>query len=177
MNTNYNEIDKNNYNEYIEKILNIYRLSSKDSSILFNIKIENYKCYCSMSIIGRAGDKQEFSDVILDFDDKFFPEFLDVLVTKINNDVRIKVKDIVNLDGDSLVAFRMVTDNNDLFTIDGLSMEDAKHFEKICSDEFKSEAKGVYQINDTHGIGSFKMFLLMISVLVAAFLGIIAIFK
>ena len=92
MNTNYNEIDKNNYNEYIEKILNIYRLSSKDSSILFNIKIENYKCYCSMSIVGRAGDKQEFSDVILDFDDKFFPEFLDVLVTRINNDVRIKVK-------------------------------------------------------------------------------------
>lgn len=177
MNTNYNEIDKNNYNEYIEKVLNIYRLSSKDSSILFNIKIDNYKCYCSMSIIGRAGDKQEFSDVILDFDENFFPEFLDVLVTKINNDVRIKVKDIVNLDGDSLVVFRMVTDNNDLFTIDGLSMDDAKHFEKLCSDGFKSEAKGVYQINDTHGIGSFKMFLLMLSVLVAAFLGIITIFK
>ena len=123
MNTNYNEIDKNNYNEYIEKILNIYRLSSKDSSILFNIKIENYKCYCSMSIIGRAGDKQEFSDVILDFDDKFYPEFLDILVTKINNEVRIKVKDIVNLDGDSLVAYRMVTDNNDLFTIDGLEIK------------------------------------------------------
>ena len=49
MNTNYNEIDKNNYNEYIEKILNIYRLSSKDSSILFNIKIENYKCYCRIN--------------------------------------------------------------------------------------------------------------------------------
>ena len=96
MNTNYNELKKENYNEYIEKILNIYRLSSKDSSILFNIKIENYKCYCSMSIIGRSGDKQEFSDVILDFDETIFPEFLDILVTKINTDVRIKVKDIVN---------------------------------------------------------------------------------
>ena len=38
MNTNYNELKKENYNEYIEKILNIYRLSSKDSTILFNIK-------------------------------------------------------------------------------------------------------------------------------------------
>ena len=177
MNTNYNELKKENYNEYIEKILNIHRLSSQDSSILFNIKIENYKCYCSMSIIGRAGDKQEFSDVILDFDDKFYPEFLDILVTKINNEVRIKVKDIVNLDGDSLVAYRMVTDNNDLFTIDGLSMEDANHFKELCSDEFQSEAKGVHQITDTHGIGSMKMFLLMISVLVAAFIGVIAIFK
>jgi hypothetical protein len=130
-----------------------------------------------MSIIGRAGDKQEFSDVILDFDDKFYPEFLDILVTKINNEVRIKVKDIVNLDGDSLVAYRMVTDNNDLFTIDGLSMEDANHFKELCSDEFQSDAKGVHQITDTHGIGSMKMFLLMISVLVAAFIGVIAIFK
>ena len=177
MNTNYNEIDKNNYNEYIEKILNIYRLSSKDSSILFNIKIENYKCYCSMSIIGRSGDKQEFSDVILDFDDKFFPEFLDVLVSKFNNDVRVKVKDIVNLDGDSLVAYRMITENNDLFTIDGLSMEDANHFKELCSDEFQSESKGVNQITNTHGIGSFSMFLLMISILVVTFIGIIAIFK
>lgn len=177
MNTNYNEIDKNNYNEYIEKILNIYRLSSKDSSILFNIKIENYKCYCSMSIVGRAGDKQEFSDVILDFDDKFFPEFLDVLVTRINNDVRIKVKDIVNLDDDSLVAYRMVTDNNDLFTIDGLSLEDANHFKELCSDEFQSENKGINQITDNHGIGSMKMFILMLSILVIAFIGIVTIFK
>lgn len=176
MNTNYNEIDKNNYNEYIEKILNIYRLSSKDSSILFNIKIENYKCYCSMSIVGRSGDKQEFSDVILDFDENFFPDFLDILVTKINNDVRIKVKDIVNLDGDSLVAYRMITENNDLFTIDGLSMEDAMHFKELCSDEFQSESKGINQITDTHGIGSMKMFILMISILVISFIGIITIF-
>lgn len=175
MNT-YNELSKNDYNDYIEKILNIYRLSSKDSSILFNIKIEDYKCYCCMSIVGRSGDKQEFSDVILDFDDNFFKEFLDVLVSKINYDVRIKVKDIVNLDGDSLVAFRMVTDNNDLFTIDGLSMEDALHFKELCSDEFKSEAKGINQITN-HGIGNVQMFLLMIAVLVASFIGMVMVFK
>lgn len=177
MNTNYNELKKENYNEYIEKILNIYRLSSKDSSILFNIKIENYKCYCSMSIIGRSGDKQEFSDVILDFDETIFPEFLDILVTKINTDVRIKVKDIVNLDGDSLVAYRMVTDNNDLFSIDGLSLEDANHFKELCSDEFLSESKGTNQITNTHGVGSFKMFILMIAILIASFIGIVSIFK
>ena len=37
MNSNLNELNKNEYNDYIEKILNIYRLSNKDSSILFNI--------------------------------------------------------------------------------------------------------------------------------------------
>ncbi len=177
MNTDYNVLNKNEYNEYIDKILNIYRLSSKDSSILFNIKIENLKCYCSMSIIGRSGDKQEFTDVILDFDDNFFQDFLDILVTKINYDVRIKVKDIVNLDGDSLVAYRMITDNNDMFSIDGLSLEDAKHFKELCSDEFKSEAKGVVQLTDNHGVSSVKMFILMIIVLIISFVGIVTIFK
>ena len=177
MDTNYNVLNKNDYNEYIEKVLNVYRLSSKDSSILFNIKIENYKCYCTMSIIGRSGDKQEFSDVIFDYDENFFSEFLDVLVSKINYNVRIKVKDIVNLDGDSLVAYRMVTENNDLFSIDGLSIEDAKHFKELCSDEFKSEAKGINQLADTHGVSSVKMFLLMIIILVISFVGIVAVFK
>ena len=71
----------------------------------------------------------------------------------------------------------MITENNDLFTIDGLSMEDANHFKELCSDEFQSESKGVNQITNTHGIGSFSMFLLMISILVVTFIGIIAIFK
>lgn len=176
MNSNLNELNKNEYNDYIEKILNIYRLSNKDSSILFNIKLDNLKCYCSMSIIGRSGDKQEFSDVILDYDNNLFPEFLDILVTKFNRDVRVKVKDIVNLDGDSLVAYRMVTDDNDLFTIDGLNLEDAYHLKELCSDDFQSEAKGIHQISDTHGIGSFKMFLLMIFILTVSFVGIVAFF-
>lgn len=176
MNFNLNELNKNEYNDYIEKILNIYRLSNKDSSILFNIKLDNLKCYCSMSIIGRSGDKQEFSDVILDFDNNLFPEFLDILVTKFNRDVRVKVKDIVNLDGDSLVAYRMITDDNDSFTIDGLSLEDAMHLKELCSDDFLSESKGIHQISDTHGIGSLKMFLLMILVLTLSFVGIVAFF-
>lgn len=165
------ELNKNEYNDYIEKILNIYRLSNKDSSILFNIKIENLKCYCSMSIIGRDGDKQEFSDVILDFDNTLFPEFLDVLVLKFNKEVKVKVKDIVNLDDDSLVAFRMVTEDNDLFSIDGLSPEDANHLKKLCSDD--SLTINENKITDNHGIGSFKMFMLMIFIIVISFVGIV----
>ena len=171
-----NELNKNEYNEYIEKILNVYRLSNKDSSILFNVKIENLKCYCSMSIIGQNGDKQEFSDVIFDYDNTLFPEFINILVTKFNRDVCVKVKDIVNLDGDSLVAYRMITDNNDLFSIDGLSLEDANKLKALCSDDFQSEAKGINQITDNHGMGSFKMFLLMIFVLAISFVGIVTFF-
>ena len=92
------------------------------------------------------------------------------------NDEDTNFKDIVNLDGDSLVAYRMVTDDNDLFTIDGLNLEDAYHLKELCSDDFQSEAKGIHQISDTHGIGSFKMFLLMIFILTVSFVGIVAFF-
>ena len=70
----------------------------------------------------------------------------------------------------------MITDNNDLFSIDGLSLEDANHLKDLCSDDFQSEAKGIHQISDTHGIGNFKMFLLMIFILTISFVGIIAFF-
>ena len=161
------------YNNYIEKVLNIYRLSNKDSSILFNIKIENLKCYCSMSIIGINGDKQEFSDVILDFNNTLFPDFLDVLVKKFNEEINVKVKDIVNLDGDSLVAYRMVTENNDLFSIDGLSPEDANHLKEICNGDHLNESTIENKITDNHGIGSFKMFLLMLFIIIISFVGIV----
>lgn len=175
MNLNYNELNKNSYNDYIEKILNIYRLSNKDSSILFDLKIEDYKCYCKMCIISQSGDKQEFCDVILDCDEEFYKNFLDVLVTKFNNDVRVKIKDIVNLDKDSLVTYRMITENNDLFSIDGLSMEHAKHLKQLCSDDFQSESKGINQLTNIAGFGSLKMFVLMIMTLVVSFVGIVII--
>ena len=39
-----------------------------------------------------------------------------------------------------------ITNDNAVFCADG----------ELCSDEFQSESKGINQITDTHGIGSFK---------------------
>ncbi len=132
---NFDLIDKNNYYEFVEKIVDIFKLSSKTSSILFNMKISNYKVYIDLSIVDQSGEKKEYNEVIIDYDDSFYNNFLIPLVTKVNMFGNIVAKDIVNLDNDSLVTLRLISENNDLFTIDGLSKDDSSNLMKLLNDK------------------------------------------
>lgn len=167
-----NNLNDENYKDYIDKILNIFRLSNKESSIMYEIKIEQSECVCKLSIVNNNGDNKVFNDIVFKNDFSLFHYFIDELVKKINLDVKIVSKDVVNLDNDEFVTFRMITENNDLFTIDGLEKDFAGHLIQITSDNFISEAKGINQLSN-EGIGNFKIFILMIVLLILAFIGIV----
>lgn len=159
-------IEENNYEEYIEKILNIFRLSSKESSIIFSLKIKDYKCTMKLSIVRQNGDREEFSDTLFDCNEVFYQKFLDVLVSRFLGSVDVATKDIVNLDDDSLVTFRLITGNNDLFSVDGLSEEHAKYLLGLNE---KDDDKYLNASNN-NGIGNVWMFILMIIILVITFI-------
>lgn len=159
-------IEENNYEEYIEKILNIFRLSSKESSIIFSLKIKDYKCTMTLSIVRQNGDREEFSDTLFDCNEVFYQKFLDVLVSRFLGSVEVATKDIVNLDDDSLVTFRLITGNNDLFSVDGLSEEHAKYLLGLNE---KDDDKYLNASNN-NGIGNVWMFILMIIILVITFI-------
>lgn len=159
-------IEENNYEEYIEKILNIFRLSSKESSIIFSLKIKDYKCTMKLSIVRQNGDREEFSDTLFDCNEVFYQKFLDVLVSRFLGSVEVATKDIVNLDDDSLVTFRLITGNNDLFSVDGLSEEHAKCLLGLNE---KDDDKYLSASNN-NGIGNVWMFILMIIIIVITFI-------
>lgn len=171
----YSLMDKNlnvdSYDEYIDKIINIFRLSNKTSSILFDLKINNYKATIMLSIVNQNGEKNNFTDVVLKCDDDFYKKFLIVLIKKIKSYVEIKVSDIVRLSDDGLVTFRLITENNDLFSIDGLSEDDANSLLNISSNDNKVQQYN--NVTNIEGIGNIKIFILMIVVLVIAFILII----
>ena len=121
------KICREDYQNYIDKIANVFRISDRRSSIMCDIKIKNYKALIELSIVNMEGEKKEFQDVLLDFDQDFSVSFLIPLVRKICEIVEVKTKDIVNLKEDDLVTFRIITNNNDLFTVDGLSSDDANN--------------------------------------------------
>ena len=172
-------LNEDSYEDYIEKIINIFRLSSKESSILLSLIIKDYTCNIKLSIVGQNGEKEEFNDTTLKCDESFYKNFLDVLVQKFvcNNDVI--TKDIVNLDGDSLVTLRFINCNNDLFSIDGLSDEHAKYLLSLC--EGKKEKSAHYldiaASNNSVGAGNVWIFVLMLVILVLAFVLIVILFK
>ena len=153
------------YEEYIDKIINIFRLSSKNSSILFDLKIKDYQAITKLSIVNQDGQNEEFSDVILNCDEVFFHNFLLPLVKRMNEVVSIETKDVVNLSDNDLVTFRMITTNNDLFTIDGLSKDDAKSLLSSITEEKKLKENNL-TISNNDGKVSVMFFLLMIGVFI-----------
>ena len=166
-------LTEENYDDYIEKIFNIFRLSSKNSSIILSVDIVDSKCLIKLKIVSQNGDTKEFSDVTFKCDNAFYNYFLDSLIKRLNDDENFIINDIVNLDKDEFMTFRLVSSNNDLITIDGLTKEQANHLNKLFeTDERKEEIL----INNS-GIANVWIFLLMIVVLVISFILIVMFFK
>lgn len=170
------KLNEDSYGEYIEKIINIFRLSSKESSILLDLKIKDYKCVIKLSIVGQNGEKEEFCDTTLKCDEVFYKEFLDVLIEEFTCNVAVTTKDIVDLDDDpSLVTFRLITVNNDLFSIDGLTIEHAKYLFSLVEREKKD--RYLADTRNSAGIANANIFLLVIVMVILIFIIIYFIVK
>ena len=157
-------LDSEVYDEYIDKIVDIFRLSSKKSSILFDVKIENYKASILLSILNQNGYREKFNDVVLNCNQEFYQEFLVNLVEKVYKSGDIATTDIVHLSDGDLVTFRMITTNNDLFSIDGLNTDDAKNLLSICKDD--TDNKSLLKVSNHRGIGSLHIFILLTVILI-----------
>ena len=166
-------LTEENYDDYIEKIFNIFRLSSKSSSIILSIDIIDSKCLIKLKIVSQNGDTKEFSDVTFKCNNAFYNDFLDSLIKRLNDDENFIINDIVNLDKDEFMTFRLVSSNNDLITIDGLTKEQANHLNKL----FETDEKKEEILINNSGIANVWIFLLMIVVLVISFILIVIFFK
>ena len=120
------EITSNNYKEFVEKIVNIFRLANYDKYIILGLKIEKNECNISLSIFNSSGDRQEYDDIKMECDEKYFYVFLKYLVSQLRENSSVKKEDIVNLDDDNFVAYRLITEHNDLVTVNGLTESQAK---------------------------------------------------
>ena len=115
------------YLDYIDSLVDIAKLTNKDNSIMINLKIFNNKCLCKIDVVDHDdGDDKKFDSVEFECNENFYKEFLPKLVVELYNNSQIIVTDIVNLDGDEFVALRMITEYNDLFSIDGLEKQMAE---------------------------------------------------
>ena len=166
-------LTEENYDDYIEKIFNIFRLSSKNSSIILSIDIVDSKCLIKLKIVSQNGDTKEFSDVTFKCNNAFYNDFLDSLIKRLNDDENFIINDIVNLDKDEFMTFRLVSSNNDLITIDGLTKEQANHLNKL----FETDEKKEEILINNSGIANVWIFLLMIVVLIISFILIVMFFK
>ena len=83
------------------------------------------------------------------------------------------INDIVNLDKDEYQTFRLVSKNNDLVTIDGLTKEEANKLNKL----FETDEKKEELLINNNGISTSNILILILIVIIIIFIILLNILK
>lgn len=126
-------IKKGTYEEYKNSLLNIARLTHKDNSILIDFKIVGSNCYSSVYYIQRDGTKDLFKEESFLVNEEFYSEFLERLINEYYNNMEIAFNDSIDINDDGLYTYRLVTDDNDMLSVDGISLEYAKSLMRLVN--------------------------------------------
>ena len=118
----YELIKDNNFDEYINKIIELSKRTNSYISILYNYQFSE-DVYNDITIIERDGTNQSLKYKFF-IDDKLFT-FLGRLVTTFYENNDITTIDIIDLNVDNKYTFRMITKYNDMFTINDISYDRA----------------------------------------------------
>ena len=114
----YDLIDKENYDNYINEVVNISKTSTEKMSILYNYQF-NEDVYNDITIIDRNGNNRSYKYKFI-IDDELFI-LLNRLVKEFYDNNEVNVVDIIDLNKDNKYTFRMITKYNDLFSINDIS--------------------------------------------------------
>ena len=118
----YDLIDKDNYDNYIDEVVNISKTSTEKMSILYNYQF-NEDVYNDITIIDRNGNNRSYKYKFI-IDDELFI-LLNRLVKEFYDNNEVNVVDIIDLNKDNKYTFRMITKYNDLFSINDISYNSA----------------------------------------------------
>lgn len=114
----YDLIDKDNYDNYIDEVVNISKTSTEKMSILYNYQF-NEDVYNDITIIDRNGNNRSYKYKFI-IDDELFI-LLNRLVKEFYDNNEVNVVDIIDLNKDNKYTFRMITKYNDLFSVNDIS--------------------------------------------------------
>ena len=114
----YDLIDKDNYDNYIDEVVNISKTSTEKMSILYNYQF-NEDVYNDITIIDRNGNNRSYKYKFI-IDDELFI-LLNRLVKEFYDNNEVNVVDIIDLNKDNKYTFRMITKFNDLFSVNDIS--------------------------------------------------------
>ena len=120
-----------------------------------------------MSRIGQNGKRDIGRSVAFSCTESFYTNFLERLVVEYSDTTNTVVADIVDVDGDDQFTFRMVSENNDMFTVDGISKDYAR---KLKDKVENREKEKVYVKSSEAGLSNALGLTVLISLIVVIFL-------
>ncbi len=126
----YELIEDKDFELYLNKIIDISKLTNSYISILYNYQFSE-DLYNDITIIERDGTNKSLKYKFF-INDKLFT-FLGKLVKTFYENNDITTIDIIDLNIDNKYTFRMITRYNDMFTINDISYERACELKNIIN--------------------------------------------
>lgn len=132
-------VNREKYDEYRESLLNISRLTNKKNSILINFKVEGDSCHNVVSYIQQDGTMDIFEDCTFVCDDEFYKEFLEKFVVDYCSNMVVAFNDNIDINADGKYTYRVVTDDNDMLSIDDISLDYANYLSNLSKKQIASK--------------------------------------
>ena len=120
-------IDKIKYDEYRESLLNIARLTTKENSILISFGINGETCSNVVSFIQQDGTKDVLKDSEFVCDEDFYKDFLEKFIKEYSETMVVAFNDSIDLNVDGKYTYRVITEDNDMMSINGISLDYANY--------------------------------------------------
>lgn len=160
-----------NYKEYINRIIEISKTSTKENSLLYNFEIKDDVVQNTITLIEMDGSKKELENSKFYHGNNFYNYFLSPLMKEFLNSNYVVFDDIVDIDSDNKVTYRLITDNNDLFTVNGLSFEDTSYISNVLKD-YKENKQSLEQskVLVKNNSGKINVYLLMLLISLVGFI-------
>ena len=151
------------YEEYIENILSISALSDKEHYVFYNFNIKDNVCYDEVYMLNQDGVKGELGKRNFVYNEDFYQKFIKSLVKRFYDNNTINSKDVIYNDDEG--TFRMITENKDIFTINGLSSEQNEELLDSIKKKDLSENKEYVLTNNTGKVNYLILVLIALLVL------------
>lgn len=156
-------IRKEKYDEYIESLLNAARLTKKENSVLINFKVEDEVCINKVEFIQQNGTKDTFKEETFLCDDVFYKDFLEKFVIAYYSNMVVVFNDSIDMNADGKYTYRVITDDNDMMSIDGITLEYANYLMKLTKNQGNNESEKI--ISNEQGNVSFLYTLILVGLI------------
>ena len=116
--------DNLEFKKLLADIKEISKISDKDNSILFDFSKRDNSMISRISILENNGtSKEELATAKFDITNKF-QSFITPVLDEFIKGNEIALNDFVDVNGDNIVTYRLITYNNAQLTVDGLTFDD-----------------------------------------------------
>lgn len=132
-------INKDKYEEYIESLLNAARLTTKENSVLINFKVEDEVCVNTVDFIQQDGTKDTLKNTTFICDDSFYKDFLEKFILEYYSNMVVAFNDNIDMNSDGKYTYRIVTDDNDMMSVDGITLDYANRLTELTKKEERKE--------------------------------------